>query len=180
MEKKQIHNAAVEAPETMLKNGLFQAQSEEIMDRFMRLVHKYNSMEKLPARHGKGFDLYHSERHMLDKVGENPGINVTEFAQIAGVTKGAVSQVIKKLENKGLVRRYKKGGNEKEVFIELTQEGKAVCEDRKRINQETVRAISEELGRHTGDEAAFLIGMFRWLEEFLDRSRQAMMHSGKD
>ena len=180
MEKKQIHNAAVEAPETMLKNGLFQAQSEEIMDRFMRLVHKYNSMEKLPARHGKGLDLYHSERHMLDKVGENPGINVTEFAQIAGVTKGAVSQVIKKLENKGLVRRYKKGGNEKEVFIELTQEGKAVCECRKRINQETVRAISEELGRHKGDEVAFLIGMFRWLEEFLDRSRQAMMHSGKD
>jgi DNA-binding MarR family transcriptional regulator len=151
-------------------------ESREIMDRFMRLVHKYNAMEKTPARHGKDFDLFHSERHILDKVGENPGINVTEFAQVAGVTKGAISQVIKKLEQKGLVRRYKKSGNDKEVFIELTEIGKDICQDRKRINQETIQEISEELRRYSDDEVAFLLGMFRWFEQFLDRSRKAMMH----
>lgn len=153
-----------------------EAESKEIMDRFMRLVHKYNAMERMPVRHGEDFDLYHSERHMLDKAGENPGINVTEFAQVVGVTKGAISQVIKKLENKGLLRRYKKADNDKEVFIELTEKGKEVCEERKRINQETIREIAEELRRYSDGEVAFLIGMFRWLEQFLDISRNMMRH----
>jgi len=144
------------------------------MDLFIRLVHGYNAMEKLPVRHAKDFDLFHSERHMLDKAGENPGINVTEFARVVGVTKGAVSQVIKKLENKGLVRRYKKGNNDKEVFIDLTEKGEQVCEERKRINRETIREISEELRRYSDDEVAFLLGMFRWFEQFMERSRKLM------
>jgi len=150
-------------------------ESREIMDRFIRLVHKYNALEKAPARHGKDLDLFHSERHMLDQIGENPGINVTDFARVTGVTKGAISQVIKKLENKGLAQKYKKSGNDKEVFIELTDKGKEVCEDRKKINRETIREISEELGRYSDDEVSFLIGIFRWLEEFLDRSRNMMV-----
>ena len=149
-------------------------ESKEIMDRFIRLVHLYNAMEKVPVRHGRDFDLFHSERHMLDKAGENPGINVTEFARVVGVTKGAVSQVIKKLDSKGLVRRYKKGDNDKEVFIDLTEKGREVCEERKRINQETIREISEGLSRYSDDEVAFLLGMFRWFERFLDRSRKTM------
>ena len=87
-----------------------------------------------------------------------------------GVTKGAISQVIEKLENKGLVRKYQKSGNGKEVFIELTEEGKDTCEDRKGINQETIREISEEIGRCSDDKVAFLIGMFRWFDQFLDRA----------
>jgi DNA-binding MarR family transcriptional regulator len=151
-----------------------EAESKEIMDRFIRLVHMYNAMEKAPIRHGNDFDLFHSERHMLDQVGENPGINVTEFARMVGVTKGAVSQVIKKLETKGLVRRYKKGDNDKEVFIALTEQGAVACKERKRINRETIREISEELRRYSDEEVAFLLGMFRWFEQFLDRSRKMM------
>ncbi len=151
-----------------------EAESKEIMERFLRLVHKTNAMEKLPRRHGEKLELFHSERHMLDQVGENPGINVTEFASLAGVTKGAISQIIKKLEHKGLARRYKRSDNDKEVFIKLTAKGEMVFEERKRQNQETIRHISEELSRGTDSEVLFLLGMFRWFELFLDHSRTMM------
>jgi len=79
--------------------------SKEIIELFIRMVNKYNSIEKVPARHGTRHNLYHSERHMLDKIGDNPGMNVTEFANTVGVTKGAISQVVTKLEKKGVVTR---------------------------------------------------------------------------
>jgi DNA-binding MarR family transcriptional regulator len=156
-----------------------EAESREVMDRFMRLVRKYNAMEKVPLRRGEYLNLYHSERHLLDKIGENPGINVTEFAKVVGVTKGAISQVVRKLEKKGLVRRYKKNNNDKEVFIELTDNGGGIYEERKKLNQETIREISEELGRYSDGEVAFLLGMFRWFEMFLDSSRKKMLHNGE-
>jgi DNA-binding MarR family transcriptional regulator len=149
-------------------------ESKELIGLFLRLVHKVNAMEKAPVEHGKEFRLYHSERHMLDKVGDDPGMNVTEFARAVGVTKGAISQVIRKLETKGLVRRYKKSRNEKEVFIELTSQGRDFYEERKRINKETIREISEELRLHSDDKVAFLLRMFHWFDMFLDRSMEAM------
>ncbi len=148
-------------------------ESKEVIDIFLRLVHKINALEKAPVEHGKDFRLYHSERHMLDKVGDNPGMNVTEFARAVGVTKGAISQVISKLETKGLVRRYKKSSNDKEVFIELTSLGRNFHEERKKINQETIGAISEELKRHSDDKVEFLLEMFHWFDMFLDRGVEA-------
>ena len=94
--------------------------STEIIELFIRMVNKYNSLEKIPSRHGTGHQLYHSERHLLDKIAENTGMNVTEFAAAAGVTKGAISQLVTKLVKKGIVTRYKKSINDKEVFLELT------------------------------------------------------------
>jgi DNA-binding MarR family transcriptional regulator len=105
------------------------------------MVNKYNALEKIPARHGTRHNLYHSERHMLDKIGENTGMNVTEFATAAGVTKGAISQLVSKLEKKGIVRRYKKSTNDKEVFLELTKTGQEVHRQHKEINEQTIKPL---------------------------------------
>jgi len=74
---------------------------EKIVELFIRLANKYHSLEKIQVDYGAGHPLYHSERHMIDQIGGNPGINITEFTDIIGVTKGAVSQVVKKLETEG-------------------------------------------------------------------------------
>lgn len=152
----------------------------EIMELFYRVVAKYNALEKLPVRHGTGADLYHSERHMLDRLGSHPDLNVTELARQAGVTKGAISQVIRKLEGKGLVRRYKKAGSDKEVFVALTEEGQGVHRQRARHHAEALAPLSRELARYSGQELAALLSFFRWLERFMDQSREAMESHGKE
>jgi len=151
--------------------------SMEIMELFIRVTNKYNSLEKIPSKHGSKHDLYHSERHILDSIGDKPGLNVTELAGVVGVTKGAISQVVKKLETKGLVQRYKKSTNDKEVFIELTQAGMNTHEARKNINMETVTPLIEELKRYPDDKVEFLVSMFHWLDSFMDDSGKRMkMH----
>lgn len=153
---------------------------KEIIDLFIRIVNKYNALEKYPARFGTKHDLYHSERHMIDKIGGHPGTNVTEFAKAAGVTKGAVSQIIKKLEKKGIIRRLRKIGNDKEILIELTRTGREVYQQHQKINEESALALLEELDKHSDDKIDFLISMFRWIEVYLDVSRRQMEgHAGR-
>jgi DNA-binding MarR family transcriptional regulator len=148
--------------------------SQDIMELFIQAVHKYNALEKIPVKVGSKHDLYHSERHLLDKIGDQPGVNVTEFARAVGITKGAVSQVVKKLENKGFVRRYKSSSNDKEVFLELTRAGRDIYIKHKKTNEETLKPLIEKLKKYPDDKIDFLIAMFTWIGEYLDQGRKQM------
>lgn len=148
--------------------------SREVADLLIRIVTKYNALEKIPVRHGTKHKLYHSERHWIDQIGENPEMNVTQFAKAAGVTKGAVSQVIAKLEKKGVVRRNKRQGNDKELRLELTKAGREVFDRHREINEESLAPLVKELGKHSDEKIQFLIHMFYWIEDFLNLSRKKM------
>jgi len=154
--------------------------SREIVELFIKVVNKYNSLEKIPVKYGKKHHLYHSERHMLDKIGDNPEMNVTDFAHSVGVTKGAISQVVKKLESKGVVKRYKKSSNDKEVFIKLTKAGNDIYQKHKKVNEETIRPLYKELKKYPEEKVEFLVTMFKWFDEFLDISNKKMKEHLKD
>jgi DNA-binding MarR family transcriptional regulator len=150
------------------------ASCREIMDLFIRVANKYKALEKIPVQYGPKQSLYHSERHVLDNIGDNPGMNVTEFADSLGVTKGAISQILKKLESKGVARRYKKSTNEKEVFLELTKLGKEIYKEHQKINEQTIIPLYEELQKYPDEKVEFLIDMFQWIDGFLDASKEKM------
>jgi predicted MarR family transcription regulator len=116
--------------------------SKEIIELFIRMVNKYNALEKIPARHGTRHNLYHSE--------------------------------VSKLEKKGIVRRYKKSTNDKEVFLELTKTGQEVHRQHKEINEQTIKPLDEELSKHSDEEVEFLVTMFKWFDDFLDQSKKKM------
>lgn len=147
---------------------------EEIVELFIRLANKYKALEKIPVDYGVGKDLYHSERHLIDQIGDHPEKNITELAKFTGVTKGAISQTVKKLEKKDIVQRYKGEGNEKEVFLKLTGIGISVFNKHKEVNQETILPFYEELGKYPDDKAYFLLEIFKWMDSFLDESKAKM------
>ena len=61
--------------------------------------------------------------HLMEVIEENPNNNASEFAELLGITKGALSQQVKKLEMKGLVER----SYNKEVMFQLTDGKNKVC-----------------------------------------------------
>lgn len=154
--------------------------SKEIMHLFLRVVHKYNALEKIPVKHSAKHDLYHSERHMLDRIADNPHLNISDLAKHAGVTKGAISQIVKKLEDKGIVSRLKKESSDKEVFVELTALGKSVYAERKKINSETIAPLVRELKRYSDDGVGTVVEMFRWLDKYMDQSSENMKAAHRD
>ena len=78
--------------------------------------------------------LYPSEIHLITTIGETPGINVTELAKRHGISKAAISQKLKKLEKKDLVKRFKNSENEKAVLLKLTTEGKIAFKGHERFH----------------------------------------------
>ena len=152
---------------------------EKITELFIRLANKYKALEKIPADYGVGSDLYHSERHLIDQIGDYPEMNISELARYLGVTKGAISQTVKKLENKGLVIRYKGEDNDKEVFFKLTDTGKKIYIMHKQVNQETIIPLYEELKKYSDDKVYFLVDMFKWMDGFLDESKVKMLEHKK-
>jgi len=63
------------------------------------------------------------ERRVLININENHGITNVELASLLGRTPGAITQIIIKLQNKGLVERVKKKGNAKAVHLFPTLAG---------------------------------------------------------
>ena len=79
---------------------------------------------KVPKDYGTG-DTYTSvEVHMLKRIVDKPGITVTELAVETAKTKGAISQMLKKIEEKGLIRRDHSADNENKCLLYATEKGR--------------------------------------------------------
>lgn len=101
---------------------------EELADLFVRVVNRYNEMEKIPYFTGTDLVLHRSEVHMIDAIGKNQDINITKLSKLQGITKAAVSKMIRNLVKKGLVTKSLSPETENEVVLNITDEGKKVFE----------------------------------------------------
>jgi DNA-binding MarR family transcriptional regulator len=148
--------------------------SKQLLASFLRMVNKYNAMEKHPVRYGGGPAFYHSERHLLDVFRDHPELNVTELARRVGVTKGAVSQAVAKLERKGAVERHRAAGDDRQVFVRLTALGEAITEDHQQVNEQTVNRLFHLIAERPQEHVDFLREVFAWIEGHLDEGLQRM------
>ena len=119
---------------------------EQIMQKFDRVVTIMESMHSPSLSFGTGVLMYRREIHTIQAIGRNPGINVTTLAEYMGVTKGAVSQIIKKLNRKGLVRKTYATGNAKEVILELTDLGWIGFHNHEKFHMDTLAIARDYFG----------------------------------
>lgn len=70
-------------------------------------------------------ELYTStEVHLVTRIEENPGITASQIAEVTNRTKSAISQMLTKLEAKGLIFRERDPNNGKQFFLYVTPKGK--------------------------------------------------------
>jgi DNA-binding MarR family transcriptional regulator len=98
--------------------------ASDLLDTISRILNKAAAIEKQPVDIGHGVLLYASEVHLIDMAGRYPEAGISQIAARLGITKGAVSQTAKKLEEKGYIERANREGDKKSVIIRLTERGK--------------------------------------------------------
>jgi len=101
-----------------------------------RVIHKYNQWENKKRTYGTDDLLSRSEIHTIVAVGSNPGINVTTLAEVLGITKGAASQMIYKLVDKGAVEKKISPDSDTEVVLNLTDKGMKNYEAHNKYHQQ--------------------------------------------
>jgi DNA-binding MarR family transcriptional regulator len=124
---------------------------EMAIEKFMTMTEKISNSGKKPRNYGTDIDIYRSEIHIIKLIGDYANLHVSEIARKFGVTKGAVSQSLKKLERKGLVEKYLDETNNTRLLVRLTEKGKTAYlnhEEHHRISDSDVLQYLDGLSEH--------------------------------
>ena len=106
-----------------------------LIDQFLGILHLYSVINRKPKDYGTGDLLYFTEIHTIAMVGKNREINMTKLADMMGVTRGAISQTIRKLTGKNLIIKSNTN-NRKEYNLRLSERGLKVLKGQESFQKE--------------------------------------------
>ena len=138
--------------------------------KFMNIMKLYGELDKIPRKFGTDQTLNSSEVHLIELIGENDGRSVTDLAKLQGVTKGAVSQTLKRLETKGMALKDEDPANSSRSVITLTNKGKTAFYAHKHWH-ETMDGGFREYFMNMGQEKIEFLGEVLTMFETFIRQR---------
>jgi DNA-binding MarR family transcriptional regulator len=109
---------------------------KQVIEKYMLMVEKISSTTRMSQTFGTDVEIYRSEIHVMQLIDNYGHLHVSEIARRIGVTKGAVSQILKKLEHKDLVQKYRDTTNNTRQQVRLTSKGVKACEGHKNYHSE--------------------------------------------
>lgn len=125
-----------------------------------------NEYDSLPHDYGNAV-LYQSEAHLIQCIGQNDGITVTEASKLLKKTKSACSQMVKKLVNKNWVKQTRNKENNREYKLHLTQEGLTVYDHHENFDRMSYDHNSRELFDFTDRELLLYLRIQKKMNELI-------------
>lgn len=84
--------------------------------------------ERLSAEHVRSSGLTHPQFDIIATLGNTPGMSYKELGDRTLITKGTLTGVIERLEQKGLVERQRNDCDKRSFFVRLTADGEQMFE----------------------------------------------------
>lgn len=139
-----------------------------IIESSYRIINKYNQKSKKPKYYGVEDLLYAAEVHVLNIISLHKELNTTGLAQILGVTKGAVSQTVNKLTEKGLAEKHT-AQKKNEIIITLTEKGEKVNEFHRNMHIEMYEKIDAVLDNLSPEAICAVEKIIGIIDDSLDK-----------
>jgi DNA-binding MarR family transcriptional regulator len=108
----------------------------------MRINQSYHST---PRYYGIEEELYISEAHVIQAIGDCPEQGLIELADRTHRTKSAMSMMIRKLSKKGLVSKIRTEADNRKVALTLTEKGKIVYDYHQKLDAVNYRSIYKRM-----------------------------------
>jgi len=142
-----------------------------ITERFYQLVKLANDMEKAPRRFGTDEPLKSNEIHLIELIGDNnETLSVTDISRLLGITKGAVSQNLKRLDDKDLILKEEDPENLSRLIVRLTSKGKTAYYAHKHWHETMDGGFKEYFRSLDQDRIDFLIEFLNRVRDFMRRA----------
>lgn len=145
----------------MEQNNAIQKLSRQLLD----TIHQFDHYDRLARSFGTDHVLFLSEIHLIDYIGSHENCYISETARDLQVTKGAVSQMVKKLERKGYLEKAVDSGNQTRVVVRLSAKGQVAFDGHCRYHDLLDRDIANALWDFTDEEAAAVCQFLKRMEE---------------
>lgn len=142
-----------------------------ILERFYRLINLYQAAQKQPRQYEGNLTLYAAEVHMLEVIGDHPGIMGIELATRLAISKGAVSQTLKKLSGKELVRRAS-AADGRAAALYLTAEGERIWLAHHALHEPMLQEIAHLTEQFSPETTQALVHLSDVLEAHLSQITQ--------
>ncbi len=126
-------------------------------------------LTKTPKRFGTDHDLSHSEIHLIEMIGDNQDLSVTDIAGLIGITKGAVSQSLKRLERKGLTGKQPDPENLSRSRVFLTAKGNMAYWAHKHWHETMDGGFRQYLEELNIEDTRVIVEFLTRTEDFLAR-----------
>lgn len=92
----------------------------------MRLARVYQRVDRASAEHLSAYGLSVGQFDVLAQVGAREGITQNELAEKLLVTKSKVCQILRRMEERGLISRRQEG---RAKHLSLTEEGRRLFDE---------------------------------------------------
>lgn len=142
--------------------GSLYADAEHDM---VQILNRYAELSRKTHEYCEGIPLYPSEINTVEYIAVSSTTNLTEIANQMGLTRGAVSKMVDKLENLGILVRYKYHPRQKEIYVHLTKAGVRAYEGQKKYYAAMRRQMSQYFeGLDESQRQTILEFLARYLE----------------
>jgi DNA-binding MarR family transcriptional regulator len=132
-----------------------------ISQAWIQVLTRMAELDKKPRDYGSGDLLHHAEIHTIMMIGKNPDITITSLGSILGISTSAASQMITRLTKKGLVERFKRKDNEKEICLKLTSPGTIAYYGHEQHHAIIYARMEKKLGEMTDEGYEYLLRFLR-------------------
>jgi len=143
-----------------------------IHGKFQSIMALTQKLEKAPRKFGTEGLLSHSEIHLIEIIGDNEGLSVTDIGNVLGITKGAVSQSLKRLEAKGLSFKKTDPENLSRSIVKLTAKGFTAFWAHKHWHETMDGGFLKYMEELSPEEVEVIINFMGRVEDFLKRRIQ--------
>jgi DNA-binding MarR family transcriptional regulator len=142
--------------------------------KFQSIMNLTRQLDKTPKKFGTDEFLSHSEIHLIEIIGDNDGLSVTDIGKHLGITKGAVSQSLKRLEAKGLSFKKTDPENLSRSIVMLTAKGFTAFGAHKHWHETMDGGFLKYMEELKPGEISIIIHFLERVEDFLKRRVQSM------
>jgi len=134
----------------------------------LRVVTKLSEVDRKTRHYGTDVPLYEAEIHMIKAIKDSEGIHVTGLADQLGVTKGAVSQIIGKLDKKGMIIKDKDVNNQSRLVLRLSEKGEIAYLHHDKLHDKFDRLVMDALHGATEEHIELFLLFLSDLEKKVD------------
>ncbi len=145
------------------------SENLKIHGKFQSIMRLSRQLDKTPKKFGTDETLSHSEIHLIEIIGDNADLSVTDIAGHLGITKGAVSQSLKRLEKKDLCTKRADPENLSRAIVMLTAKGNTAYWAHKHWHETMDGGFSRYMEDLNKEDLGVIIDFLERVEDFLGR-----------
>jgi DNA-binding MarR family transcriptional regulator len=146
-------------------------EHEALVARILGTIDRILQLEKGRAFDVEGERIYPSEAHLLLLVDRERDLNATGIAHRVGLTKGAVSQTLSRLERKGLLTKTRDTTRKNELILRFTGRGRRAVARFRKLEAALAARLDRRLATLSAQERTVIAKFAEDLVEILGVGR---------